>query len=166
MFLQQKLGNKKAFTILSLISLLLLITIFIVGKGYPTFDQKFFYLKSEIRPLLDNLGEPGRACYHLVNMTDFAFIIAYGLWFASAYFLFFKEQAQTLLIVPAMTVLFDLIETSIVAVLLKNYPTPYPQLETLMMIATPVKWFFAIASILIVANGYLIKKYLGPNSQS
>ncbi len=152
---------KKVFILSVLSSGLLFGTLLFLGRGINLFDKQFFYLSSSINPAIEMLGPVGRAHYKHIMLIDFGFVLSYTIFFISAYVLFFKKHAKTLLIVPVFLALFDILENISILVLLKNYPESSNLFKTLLVISTPAKWFFAMASGLVLFNGYLVKKYFG-----
>lgn len=154
------LAKNKTLIVLAAINVLLLVLFKHFQGSYEILDEKFFYLKSEIQPLLIGLGEDGRAAYQRVNYTDFAFIVAYTLFLCGMYTAFFKEMAKTLLVIPALLAIVDLTETSIVFYILKTFPEIHNGAEYALMFLTPAKWLLALSAMLVVVNGYLVNLYL------
>lgn len=154
------LSKNKVLVVLGIINVVLMVLIGHFKGHYEILDTKFFYLKSEIQPLLMSLGEDGRAAYHRVNVTDFGFIIAYTLFLFGAYTAFFKEAAASLIIVPILLALSDLLETSAVFYLLKTFPETHDKIEWFLMFCTPIKWLLTLSSLLVVVNGYFVNLYM------
>jgi len=80
------LAKNKTLYALAGICILLIIAIGRLKGNLEIFDAKFFYLKSEIQPILEAMGEEGRQTYLKVNYVDFAFMIFYTLFFYGMYF--------------------------------------------------------------------------------
>jgi len=64
------------------------------------------------------------------------------------------------MVIPTILSFADTAETSAIWYLLKHYPEQYPKLETVMMIATPFKWFMGLTAVLVFVNGYVVNWYL------
>lgn len=154
------LSKNQTLLVLGVINALLIILIGHFKGSYETLDSKFFYLKSEIQPLLTGLGDEGRAAYLRVNITDFTFIIAYTLFLFGVYTAFFKEVAGGLLIIPSLLAMADICETSIIFYLIKTFPEIHNGAEYALMFLTPMKWLMALSSLLVVVNGYFVNIYI------
>jgi len=139
---------------------LLIIAIGRLKGNLEIFDAKFFYLKSEIQPILVAMGEEGRQTYLKVNYVDFAFMIFYTLFFYGMYFAFFRSIAKTLIIIPTLLLFADLAETSSIHYILRTFPEIHNGLEYFLMFITPTKWMLALSSLLVIVNGYFVNLYM------
>lgn len=144
------------------VSIIFLFLIFYVKGNLEILDINIFYSKSFIDSVFEALGPEGRATYSLINILDFFFIFSITATLVSAYKMFFKKDDlyKSLLWVPVIFCIADHTETGIVFYLIKIYPETSKSLKTLLVIATPVKWFFALSSALVLVNGYLLQLYI------
>ncbi|MES2769466.1 MAG: hypothetical protein V4596_10010 [Bdellovibrionota bacterium] len=154
------LAKNKTLYVLGGISLLLVVAIGYTKGEYDILDSKFFYLKSEIQPLLISLGEEGRANYIRINYLDYMFMTTYTLFFFGMYFAFFKNLATTLILIPALLLIADFIETSSIHYLLRIFPEIHNGLEYTLMFLTPAKWMLALSTLLVIVNGYFVNLYI------
>jgi hypothetical protein len=154
------LSKNKILYALGTLAILLIAAISHFKGSMEILDTKFFYLKSEVQPLLTSLGEVGRVRYQKINTLDFLFIATYTLFLCGAYFAFFKDIAKVLILVPLLLCLADLTETSAVFYILKTFPQSHDGVEYLLMFVTPLKWILALSSLLIIVNGYFVNLYM------
>ncbi len=154
------LAKNKTLYVLGGISLLLVVAISYTKGEYDILDLKFFYLKSEIQPLLISLGEEGRATYIRINYLDYMFMTTYTLFFFGMYFAFFKNLATTLILIPALLLMADFVETSSIHYLLRVFPESHNGLEYTLMFLTPAKWMLALSTLLVIVNGYFVNLYI------
>ncbi len=156
------LKKQKTFLFFTISSLILLAAIGVVKGSMSILDQKFFYMADEARTLIQDLGEDGRKRYVLINILDFVFTFSYTGFFFSCYARFFsnKEQIKLLLILPIMLYFADMLETSMIFYVLWTHPIEPPHLISMLVLLTPFKWFLALATTLVLLNGYMLKKYI------
>lgn len=154
------LAKNKTLYILGGICVLLIVLIGKLKGNLEILDAKFFYLKSEIQPILIGMGDEGRATYLQINYADFLFMIAYTFFFYGMYFAFFKDLAKTLIIIPTLLLLADFSETSAIHYILRTFPEMHNGLEYFLMVITPVKWLLALSSLLVIVNGYFVNLYM------
>jgi len=74
--LVKRLSEKKTLMILAVITLAVFALMMYIKGSLQIFDQKLFYSKDQIRPMLDLMGADGRATYRYVNALDFIFFAA------------------------------------------------------------------------------------------
>lgn len=154
------LAKNKTLYVLGGICILLLFVIGRLKGNLEIFDSKFFFLKSEIQPILVALGEEGRETYLKINYVDFIFMTFYTLFFYGMYFSFFKSIAKTLILIPTLLMFADIAETSVIHYMLRTFPEVHNGLEYFLMFVTPAKWMLALSSLLVIVNGYFVNLYM------
>jgi hypothetical protein len=117
----------------------------------PILDARLFYSVADIQGLFSTIGESGRDAYFQHELIDLAFLTSY-----SFFILFWMKRLYThrqkplpvfaiaLSLAPGF---FDLIETSGILVLLRQYPQLSFWLENTITFATPLKWISTVAVI-------------------
>ncbi len=156
------LRRKKTFLFFAIASLVLLAAMGIMRGSMSILDQKFFYMADEARALIESIGDGGRKRYVVINVLDFMFMFFYTGFFFSCYAKFFsnKEHAKVLMILPLMLYIADMLETSMIFYVLWTHPVEPPYLVSFLVLLTPFKWFLALATILVVVNGYVLSKLI------
>lgn len=154
------LSNKKTLYALAFLNVVFIVVIGFLKGDLEILDSKFFYLKSEIQPLLTSLGDDGRSTYMKINIVDFGFMFAYTLFFVGAYFAFFKDMAKVLIFIPLLLWMSDVAETSAIFYLLQKFPITNDGVEYFLMFITPLKWVLALSSLLVIVNGYFVNLYI------
>lgn len=155
------LKNKNFFITSLVLTIISLLMLFIVKGSMPILDARFFYYRSEINELFEVIGQEGRNRYIIINILDFLFICFYTMLFYSGFARFFQDpgQLKVILILPTILYFADTFETSMIFYSLWIYPIEPAGVYTLLVLATPFKWFMALATLLVFINGYILKKY-------
>lgn len=129
------------------------------GNGAGPLDLEFFYTPEQALAAVDAYGETGRVVYRTIELTaDVLYPLAYGLAYSLAISWFFQRafptesRLQRINLLPIGAVLFDLLENAAIVTLLSVSPPPYLA-AILASIFTPLKWAFAISSILATVIG-------------
>ncbi len=139
------------------------------GRELNPLDLHLMYTPSEAVSILDGFGENGRALYRNIELSvdiiyPIIYTVAFGLLIS---WLFARLISETnwfwrANLLPVGALLFDLFENTSIAILINGYPNPPLFVATLASIFTPIKWFFAFASILLIVfglAGWLIKRF-------
>jgi hypothetical protein len=121
-------------------------------EGHPTLDGKSFYKPSQVRGLLDDLGDFRPKYLEQEQTIDLIFPFVYGLMFVVA-IIGLTPGARTpwwLAILPIVAVAGDYIENFTVMTLLKRYPGDLGVLPWLASVASGIKGAGLLASIAAV----------------
>jgi hypothetical protein len=120
-------------------------------------DTSFFYSADDLYRMADAYGEMGRAAYVRVRFTfDVIWPLVY-LFFLGTTLSWSLTRAlpegnrwRMLNLFPVLGWLFDLLENIGASIVMLNYPTHTPILDTLTPIFTAVKWIFVGGSFVIL----------------
>jgi hypothetical protein len=135
-----------------------------IGREVTLLDVRFRYTALEARELFKELGDQGRQIYAATELTlDLVFPLTYGpILVICLARLSSRERGRYLVIVPAVTVVADLLENLTVVSLLWSY-----QEQTLSRLwsalawtgakFTAVKWVFALVSVMMVLVTSILK---------
>lgn len=161
----EKLKSQKFFLFFLIGSLVTGLSILLVKGSMPILDLKFFYLKEDARNLITEIGGQGRVRYLYICALDFFYMFFYTGFFYSCYSRFFdnRDQLKMLLILPTLVYLADTLETSLILYTILSFPVWHEHLLTLLVLTTPFKYFMFLATLLVLVNGYALKKYLQSN---
>ncbi|MFW5889433.1 MAG: hypothetical protein ACOCUD_03535 [Bacillota bacterium] len=122
-------------------------------------DTMLFYSAETFYSLLLAYGEAGRSLYILLRWTfDLIYPIIYGLFFLSVLtqlMLHNHKINKTILWIPLLAVVFDLLENTIATILMVNFPVRYNALVYILQIASALKWLMLLITIILIAY-YLI----------
>jgi hypothetical protein len=131
----------------------------VLGYDNKIPDARFWYTPAEIRDLYEHMGEHGRNVYAATAMTlDVVFPLAYGGLFAALLaHVYSRHTARVLVSIPALTVLADLVENSLLSYYAWNFDQKqWPLLIWGATTATALKSVLFILSMLCVAAGGLL----------
>jgi hypothetical protein len=147
---------------LSAINIALITAIFIVKGNIHILDVRMFYSPADADLFFLTLTEGEKSSYLIVNAIDFIFMSFYTLWFIEVYKICFEKEGyyKHLIFIPLCLCLVDSVETSILMYFNLSYPNVADVWKWVLVVATPLKWFFALSSFLVIVNGYLLKLYL------
>lgn len=122
-------------------------------------DTMLFYSAETFYSLLLAYGEAGRSLYILLRWTfDLIYPLIYGLFFLSVLtqlMLHNHKINKTILWIPLLAVVFDLLENTIATILMVNFPVRYNALVYILQIASALKWLMLLITIILIAY-YLI----------
>ena len=137
------------------------------GAGSP--DTSFFYSKDDLYRMADIYGETGRAAYVRVRFTFdlvwplvYLFFLGTSLSWSLARALPEDNRWRMLNLFAALGWFFDMLENIGASLVMINYPTHTPVIDSLTPIFTLIKWFFVNGSfaILILALILALRRYL------
>ena len=130
------------------------------GAGSP--DTSFFYSKDDLYRMADAYGEAGRAAYVCVRFTFdliwplvYLFFLGTSLSWSLARVLAEGNRWRMLNLFPAFGWLFDMLENIAASVVMLNYPSRTPVVDSLTPIFTLLKWFFLNGSFVILVLALL-----------
>jgi hypothetical protein len=111
-------------------------------------DGRFCYSVAEISTLFNTIGEAGRNAYFHREMVDCCFLASYTFfilfWMNRLYRSRKKPLPVGAILLGLLPGFLDLIETSGVMILLKQYPDMSQWLATTLTFATPLKWMASL----------------------
>jgi hypothetical protein len=120
-------------------------------------DTSFFYSADDLYRMADAYGAMGRAAYVRVRFTFdviwplvYLFFLGTTLSWSLARTLPEGNHWRILNLFPVLGWLFDLLENISASIVMLNYPTHTPVLDTLTPIFTAVKWVFVGGSFVIL----------------
>jgi len=145
----------------TVISLLLVVIacdgfLLLSGSELDLLDARIAYGPALAERVLGNLAESERAVYRAFNAVDLGFIAIYSTLFVTWLRFFRQRGALPPALHPVFGLLpglFDFLETSAIAVLLRTpTPTGSPYLWVAAL-ATPLKWLGIVAVLTVIAWG-------------
>lgn len=126
------------------------------------------YSIEKAHEMIASYGDEGRALYRTIELTaDVAYPLIYGIAFALLIAFLWKKAAPNkkwaryLPLIAVFTVVFDLLENSMIVLLLNSYPQQPDGIAQMAAIFSLMKWLFVFANvgaILAGAIGWLIRK--------
>jgi hypothetical protein len=157
-------SNKKYLYGLIGLTIILGLAMNLVASGLNDFEQNaapdlgFGFTNNNLKHLYGGWGEAGRSIYLHLNLLDFVFIPCYTLLVGTLLVLAVSTQAQlsglmpVLTVIPIITAIGDIIETSI----LRRTASIFPDLvgETaihLGSLAQQMKWTFLGINVFLVS---------------
>ena len=120
-------------------------------------DTHLFYTSSWLYELAQTLGNEGRNFYVISRLRfDIAWPIVYGSFLITCISLFvpFKHKHK-LLLFPLFSVLFDLLENTLVSIFFLAYPTKLTFIGVMAGFMTLFKWVTLSFSFLLIMIGLL-----------
>lgn len=138
---------------------------FNLDANHKLLDARFWYSPTDVEDFFayinTKLGRRGLNIFALTQVTlDFIFPIAYGTLFATLITLLYTgEIKQKLIIIPLLTIMFDLCENFILAYLARSYSGGISSLSWLAGLSTSLKWLMTVGSVLTILGG-AIYRYL------
>lgn len=113
------------------------------NNGYGTFDMKS-YDTNKVVQVLDNMQQKGFAIYRGYFVFDYLFIIVFGavqIYLTSIAYGWCKNRkiVTMLSIVPVARGIFDLIENTLLLIVIQSYPNVLSQVITVASSATWLK---------------------------
>lgn len=128
--------------------------------GIQPLDLMIFAAPDKVFGMIEKYGEFGRPFYRNVELTvDIVYPIVYLFFFGLAIsWLFQRGFAPTssmrkFNIAPLGAWFFDLLENITIVILVSVFPAKPTALAWVLFVFTTVKWFFALASILLILVG-------------
>jgi len=126
-------------------------------------DTNFFYKPQDLLSMAEAYGPAGRAAYVRARFTfDLIFPFVYGVFLTATISGLLRSlhvdhtRWAVLLLAPFLGVVFDFAENIGAATVIGRYPAPAPLLTILTPYLSMLKWFFVIASFLILICGIVI----------
>jgi hypothetical protein len=123
-------------------------------------DLMFFYSPAKAFAMIEKYGDAGRAVYMKIELTadiiyPIIYTLFYGLLLSWVFQRAFKSGSpmQKLNVMPVGAWFFDLLENIGIVSMLTMYPSQLAAFAWFTMIFGSIKWFFAIASILMALFG-------------
>ncbi|MBI9047585.1 MAG: hypothetical protein JEZ06_24080 [Anaerolineaceae bacterium] len=134
-----------------------------IPQGVEKIDTQQFYSADKFYEIIETYGPAGRSGYAISHFTsDLVFPIVYtlffGLWIAWALrkILPGKSKWHLLNLTPLALFVFDLMENTLVTILLLTYPSRMNWLASISGFVTAIKWFFSAASVLLAVGATLV----------
>jgi hypothetical protein len=132
-------------------------------QGVESIDTTFYYSPGWLYDAMQAYGPEGRAAYALGHFTgDLLFPVVYTLLLAcSISWVFHKilpsgSRLHRLNMVPVALFFMDLLENSVLVVLLLSFPKPLTLLAGAAGVITLLKWLLVGASMAIPLVGLLV----------
>lgn len=125
-------------------------------------DTRFMYLPSDVLEVATTYQQAGRDAYIKSKLTiDLGWPIIYGLFLISWLRLIKKPvYVQTGMLFIGSALVFDFIENASLALYFAWYESQVFTLALVASIATPMKWFMLIVSVIFVVSGFIFhRKY-------
>ncbi len=124
--------------------------------GAGPLDLMFAYTPAEAFAKISAFSDSGRSAYRMFVVTaDIAYPISYTLMFVWAIALLTRTtrlaQARWPLVPPLLLFGFDLLENTMIFILLSLHPDQPVALAWLASIFTTLKWSFAAVTMLVLA---------------
>lgn len=123
--------------------------------GIP--DLSLAYSPSELYAIAGDYGPEGRAAYIRVRFTfDVVWPVVYTLFLVTALSWSARRafaagsRWQRVNLVPLLAALFDYLENVGTSLVMARYPARTPVAAALAMLATPLKWLFVLASVVLL----------------
>jgi len=128
----------------------------IPDEGVESIDTKMYYSPAELYDMMEAYGEVGRRGYAQSHLTaDLIFPLVYSFFFGTAISFTFlrafpaESGFQMLNLVPFGLFAFDLLENTLLVILLLSFPAQLTVLAFAAGVVTAVKWLFSAASVLL-----------------
>ena len=117
-------------------------------------DTSFTYSARQLFAIAESYGQAGRDYYILSRLRfDIAWPLAYGSFFVSAIAVSFRQKKGLLLLLPILSVVFDLLENLFVSVVFAAYPVELDLFAWLAAGSTLLKWTLLMGSLLLLLYG-------------
>jgi hypothetical protein len=117
-------------------------------------DTSFTYSPQQLYAIAESYGPAGRDYYILSRFRfDIVWPLAYGSFFVSAIAVSFRQKKGLLLVLPMLSVLFDLLENLFVSVVFAAYPVELDLFAWLAAGSTLLKWTLLMGSVLLLLYG-------------
>jgi hypothetical protein len=117
-------------------------------------DTSFTYSARQLYAIAESYGQAGRDYYILSRFRfDIAWPLAYGSFFFSAIAVSFRQKKGLLLLLPILSVVFDLLENLFVSVVFAAYPVELDLLAWFAAGSTLLKWTLLMGSVLLLLYG-------------
>lgn len=133
-----------------------------VPEGAASIDTQFYYTPAALHDMLADYGE-GRQAYALAHFTgDLFFPVVYTLMLACAISWVFKKilpqesRLHMLNLIPLAMFAMDLLENTVLVVLLLAFPRPLAPLAAAAGVITLVKWLVAAVTMALPLVGLVI----------
>jgi hypothetical protein len=130
----------------------------ILGYDNRALDGRFWYSPDDACNFLRNIGENGRRLYAVTELTlDVLFPLVYGTLFAALIIhVYARESGRFLVLVPLLTVVFDILENIITAYLAWQFDDRTSPVARGAAILTATKSGLFILSLTLIVIGSLI----------
>ena len=162
------------------ILLCLILFIFVVSYVFPTFsrilsipegaekiDTQTYYSSEKLYQVISKLDKTARRGYAISHMTaDIIFPVVYtflfGMMISITFRMIFPEGSwfKYLNLMPVGLFVFDIIENTLLSVLLLSYPERYEFLAFTAGVVTFIKWIFSGLTVILAVGGILIWVFL------
>jgi len=127
------------------------------GKTLP--DINLYQTVDNLSETLDAYGPQGRVFYLRYQFRDFIYPLVYGLLLMGLLYRMIKPRTINFWIfLPWIAVGFDFIENYMLRVIVYDYPEIYSSKVAMASLATSLKWFFILFSIVIFIMSYLKRR--------
>lgn len=121
-------------------------------------DLKFLYTPDQAFALVDSYGEEARTAYRTFELTadiihPIAYLLFYGLLMSVLLQRAFPSTSrlQQFNVAPVIAWVFDMIENVCIITLLSVHPSEPVAIAIVAGIATPLKWSFFMASVVMIS---------------
>jgi hypothetical protein len=135
-------------------------------QGVEPIDTQFTYSPARLYEIMAAYGEDGRRGYALSHLTaDVIFPLVYSFFFGTAISFTFRgafladSRLQMLNLTPFALLVVDLLENTLLVILLLAFPAPLTILAAAAGAVTAVKWLFSGAVVLLVVVGLALWAY-------
>lgn len=117
-------------------------------------DTSFTYSPQQLYAIAESYGPAGRDYYILSRLRfDIVWPLAYGSFFVSAIAVSFRQKKGLLLLLPILSVVFDLFENLFVSLVFAAYPVELDLFAWLAAGSTLLKWTLLMGSVLLLLYG-------------
>ena len=125
-------------------------------------DTQFIYSADQFYNTVEPYGDRGRKMYALSHFTadlvfPFSYAFLFGIWITMAFGSIFAPDSwlQRLNLVPFILLVLDLLENTLVSILLLVFPLRLDWLVNLAGGVTAIKWLFSGATVALAVGGTL-----------
>jgi hypothetical protein len=131
-------------------------------EGIEKIDTQFIYSAERFYDVIEPYGDYGRNMYALSHFTadlvfPFVYAFLFGIWISMVFGILFRPESwlQGLNLTPFLLMAFDLLENTLVSILLLAFPLRLNWLANFAGGVTAIKWLFSGASFVLAISGTL-----------
>ena len=131
-------------------------------EGIQKIDTQFIYSAEQFYDIIEPYGDHGREMYALSHFSadlvfPFAYAFLFGVWITMAFDTLFTPDSwlQRLPLTPFALLVLDLLENTLVSILLLVFPLRLDWLVNLAGGVTAFKWLLSGATVVLAVGGTL-----------
>lgn len=141
--------------------------------GIGMLDMKFGYSEILVNRMMENLGDVGRQLYMKLLCIDFLFVIVFMLLQVILISVLLPAAGtgasrRMLMLLPFVRSAFDILENSLLLVILTSYPSRHAALIWSASLMTILKWivFFVIIVVIVVLCALALRRYIASSKSN